>query len=76
MTYIHSERRGRIATAPDSSVRKATPSDNTERTARSGAVVETIVLSRPRRAQCMTYSTMYNCGPNTELWGTYAISKK
>ena len=38
--------------APDSSVRKATPSDNTERTARSGAVVETIVLSRPRRAQC------------------------
>ena len=29
--------------APDSSVRKATPSDNTERTARSGAVVETIV---------------------------------
>ena len=38
--------------APDSSVRKATPSDNTERTARSGAVVETIFLSRPRRAQC------------------------
>ena len=28
--------------APDSSVRKATPSDITERTARSGAVVETI----------------------------------
>ena len=38
--------------APDSSVRKATPSDITERTARSGAVVETIFLSRPRRAQC------------------------
>ena len=28
--------------APDLSVRKATPSDITERTARSGAVVETI----------------------------------
>ena len=28
--------------APDSSVRKATPSDITERTAHSGAVVETI----------------------------------
>ena len=39
--------------APDWSVRKATPSDNTERTARSGAVVETIYLSRPRRAQCI-----------------------
>ena len=39
--------------APDSSVRKATPSDNTERTAPSGAVVETIFLSRPRRAQCI-----------------------
>ena len=39
--------------APDSSVRKATPSDITERTARSGAVIETIVLSRPRRAQCI-----------------------
>ena len=38
--------------APDSSVRKATPSDITERTARSGAVVETMFLSRPRRAQC------------------------
>ena len=38
--------------APDSSVRKATPSDITERTARSGAVVETIFLSRPQRAQC------------------------
>ena len=38
--------------APDSSVRKATPSDNTERTARSGAVVETIFLSRLLRAQC------------------------
>ena len=42
--------------APDSSVRKATPSDITERTARSGAVVETIFLSRPRRAQCRMYS--------------------
>ena len=41
--------------APDSSVRKATPSDITERTARSGAVVETIFLSRPRRAQCSGY---------------------
>ena len=41
--------------APDSSVRKATPSDITERTARSGAVVETIFLSRPRRAQCTSY---------------------
>ena len=40
--------------APDSSVRKAAPSDNTERTARSGAVVETIFLSRPLRAQCNT----------------------
>ena len=39
--------------APDSSVRKVTPSDNTERTARSGAVVETIILSRPLRAQCI-----------------------
>ena len=38
--------------APDWSVRKATPRDNTEKTARSGAVVETIFLSRPRRAQC------------------------
>ena len=38
--------------APDSSVCKATPSDITGRTARSGAVVETIFLSRPRRAQC------------------------
>ena len=38
--------------APDSSVHKATPSDITERTARSGAVVETIFLSRPRHAQC------------------------
>ena len=38
--------------APDRPVRKATPGDNTERTARSGAVVETIFLSRPRRAQC------------------------
>ena len=38
--------------ALDSSVRKATPSDITERTARSGAVVETIFLSRPLRAQC------------------------
>ena len=38
--------------ASDSSVRKATPSDITERTARPGAVVETIFLSRPRRAQC------------------------
>ena len=38
--------------APDWPVCKATPSDNTERTARSGAVVETIFLSRPRRAQC------------------------
>ena len=35
------------------SVRKATPSDNTERTARSGAVVETTFLSRPQRAQCI-----------------------
>ena len=42
--------------APDSSVRKATPSDITERTARSGAVVETIFLSRPRRAQCSRYT--------------------
>ena len=42
--------------APDSSVRKATPSDITERTARSGAVVEAIFLSRPRRAQCMRTS--------------------
>ena len=38
--------------APDSSVRKETPSDITERTARSGAVVETIFLSTPRRARC------------------------
>ena len=38
--------------APDWPVHKATPSDNTERTARSGAVVETIFLWRPRRAQC------------------------
>ena len=38
--------------APDRPVRKATPSDNTERTARSGAVVETLYLSRPHRAQC------------------------
>ena len=38
--------------APDSSVCKATPSDITERTACSGAVVETTFLSRPRRAQC------------------------
>ena len=37
--------------APDWPVRKATPSDNKERTARSGAAVETIFLSRPRRAQ-------------------------
>ena len=38
--------------APDSSVHKATPSDNSERTARSGTVVETIFLSRPWRVQC------------------------
>ena len=38
--------------APDWSVHKVTPSDNTERTARSGAVVETIFLSRPRHVQC------------------------
>ena len=38
--------------APDWSVRKATPTDNTERTALSGAVDETIYLSRPRHAQC------------------------
>ena len=44
--------------APDSSVRKATPSDITERTARSGAVVETIFLSRPRRAQCKDSHTL------------------
>ena len=37
---------------PDWSVRTATPSDNMERTARSGAVVETIYMSRPWRAQC------------------------
>ena len=49
--------------APDSSVCKATPSDNTERTARSGAVVETIFLSRPRRAQC-TCMAAYNKGLN------------
>ena len=42
-----------ISLTPDWSVRKATPSDNTERTARSGAVVETIFLSRPWRAQCI-----------------------
>ena len=45
--------------APDSSVRKATPSDISERTARSGAVVETIFLSRPRRAQCSVVSAMH-----------------
>ena len=38
--------------APDWPVRKTTPSDNTERTARSGEVVDTIFLSRPRCAQC------------------------
>ena len=38
--------------APDRPVHKATPSDNTERTARSGAVTETIFLSRPQHAQC------------------------
>ena len=38
------------------SVHKATPSDNMEKTARSGAVVETIFLSRPRRAQCKWWS--------------------
>ena len=41
--------------APDRPVRKATPSNNTERTARSGAAVETIFLSRPRRAQCNVF---------------------
>ena len=38
--------------APDWPVCKATPSDNTERTARSIAVVEATFLSRPRHAQC------------------------
>ena len=38
--------------APDWPVRKATPSDDTARTARSGTVVKTIFLSRPWRAQC------------------------
>ena len=47
--------------APDSSVRKATPSDNTERTARSGAVVETIFLSRPLRAQCRPLAAVIIC---------------
>ena len=51
--------------APDSSVRKATPSDITERTARSGAVVETIVLSRPRRAQCSPQVEFYGYGCKT-----------
>ena len=37
---------------PDWPVCKVTPSDNTERTARSSAVVETIFLSRLQRAQC------------------------
>ena len=59
--------------APDSSVRKATPSDNTERTARSGAVVETIFLSRPRRAQCisgcmMQMPTECLCRLNLSFW--------
>ena len=45
--------------APDLSVRKATPSDITERTVRSGAVVETIFLSRPLRAQCIQWSAAY-----------------
>ena len=49
--------------APDSSVRKVTPSDTTERTARSGAVVETIFLSRPRRAQCKTPHVVPNFEP-------------
>ena len=50
--------------APDSSVRKATPSDITERTARSGAVVETIFLSRPRRAQCTKSGEKKSCLAN------------
>ena len=37
--------------APDWPVHKATPSDNTERTACSGTMVETIYLSRPQHAQ-------------------------
>ena len=47
--------------APDSSVRKATPSDITERTARSGAVVETIFLSRLRRAHCICVGALACC---------------
>ena len=58
--------------APDLSVRKATPSDNMERTARSGAVVETIVLSRPRRAQCT--HTMYESTVYTEGYSVLAVS--
>ena len=47
--------------APDWPVHKATPSDNTERTARSGAVVETIFLWTPRRAQCTSPDAPLNC---------------
>ena len=59
--------------ATDSSVRKATPSDITERTARSGAVVETIFLSRQRRAQCtwrreMEEGVVSSVDFNAALW--------
>ena len=53
-TAIHSERRGGIA----------------ERTARSGAVVETIFLSRPRRAQCTTATARRSFIP----WSIQAVN--
>ena len=56
--------------APDRPVRKATPSDNTERTARSGAVVETIFLSRPRRAQCSVWLTRRTIPQPQGVWAT------
>ena len=52
---------------PDWPVRKATPSYDTARIARSGAVVETIIISWSRRAQCMELHGLNRVGKNTFL---------
>ena len=57
---------GSASLAPDWPVRKATPADDTARTARSGVVVETVDMSRPQRAQCAFY-TKIRCTPHAEI---------
>ena len=66
--------------APDSSVRKATPSDITERTARSGAVVETIFCQDHgvrSVSTTMQWGTLdENKGYNTVLTTEYSASTR